>query len=363
MTEVAIARQEDYSPIELRSQLEKMLADISILDSFRGADVLIKPNCTGYCSPDEGRTTHPAVVKALVELLRKYDAFVRIGESSSTNLNTQMVYDVTGITHVARELSVPLIDFKKSTNIVFGKHYSLPEELLESDCLISVGKMKTNYVTTISCAMKNLKGLLPDHQKVECHRNGLSQSLVELYSTVQSELRCVALVDGILGSELYRPRPAHVLVASEDFIACDAVCANVMGVDADKVEHLRLASYLGERDIAKMQIHGRLFSVAPPFRSTPPGLESMAEEFGVEIIDGKPCSSCIGGLYYILGKLKKQRPEMLKGLRIAIGNCEGFDLSGAILFGNCSYNQNSESAPGCPPTTADFAKAVMRLTY
>jgi len=369
MIKEAIAKQEKYNKAQIKKKLSRMLADLDILEQMRNCSVLIKPNCVGVLAPAEGRTTHPIVLEALAEILQGVGAKVTIGESSEVGADTWAAYQKTGIKKVAEKLGVELIDFKKSNYVEVSvdnplaiKKILLPEEVLNADYLISLAKMKTNYVSRMSCSMKNMKGTLLDKQKRSFHRIGLQEGIVDLYSVING-LNCLAIIDGIVGTQLYQPRKLGALVASTDFIAADSVCAEIMGLNPREVKYLKIGYQrgLGEIDIKKMKILGPLFTVSPSFRSIPPGLRYMAKEFEVKIVDGNPCSSCIGGLYLGLKKIKLTRPELLKGLRIAVGDCKDIDnLSDTIRFGSCACQNRKDrlSVIGCCPTSADLIKVV-----
>jgi len=375
MTIVAIAKQETYNHYEIKEKLNDMLESIDILEKISNCSVLIKPNCTGIFSPEEGRTTHPIVLEALIEVLQHANATVIIGESSSVNIDTLIAYEKTGVKNIAEKQGIKLIDFKTSKyykidveNKYILNKILLPQEVLDADYIISLAKMKTNYVTTISCSLKNLKGLLLDNQKKQFHHIGLSEAVADLFSVVKNNTKSIAIVDGILGSELYEPRKGGVLIASTDFVASDSICAEIMGVKPTDVKHLKLAyeKGLGEIDIDKITIYGdALFSVNPPFISTPYGLKYMEKEFGVNIIDGNPCSTCIGGLYLGLKKIKTTKPELLKeGLRIAVGDCRCIDNSATtIYYGVCSHQEGDDGlyVAGCAPTSSDLIEIIENI--
>ena len=366
MSIVAITQHSDYNVGGIRLKLEDILSAAEILNLVREKDILIKPNCTGAYSPSEGRTTNSNFLRALAEILKDCGANIVIGESSSVGVDTMEAYCAAGISDVAHHMDLPLIDFKKSSfvevpideGLVLEKIY-LPSELLEADYIISLAKMKTNYVSQISCSMKNMKGTIPDYQKRQFHRIGLSQSVVDLNSYFAN---VIGVVDGIVGSELYKPRRGEVIVASLDRVACDAVCARIMGLNPYEVDHIRLAEKQGLGYIIPDEIIGaEIGSVSQPFRSSPPDMQALEEEYNIKIVDGNACSACIGSLYLALKKTKETNPGLLDGLEIIMGpTAKGYIGNNSILFGNCSGKGNGISVPGCVPTSSDFISALTR---
>lgn len=357
---VGVAEQKRYSVSEIVRRIDKLFGLVRINDGMKGKRILIKPNCTGCFSPEEGRTTHPAVLEALIRHLKKLDAEILIGESSTVGTDTLLAYEKTGISEVARKYGIRIIDFRESDYIEIEnpqgrvlKRISFPREVLEADFLISLAKLKTNYVTTISCAMKNLKGLLRDRDKKESHHIGLSEAVADIYDALKRRTKAIALVDGILGSELYEPKKRGILIASDDLVACDFICAKAMGIDPEKISFLNLAI---RSEKIEINILGSGIENNPVFQTCKSGLGYMGKQFGIRIVDGDPCTSCVGGLYHILNKLTQTMPESLNGLEVAIGDCKDECIhENAILFGNCACESHGKfKVRGCPPMTSDF---------
>lgn len=372
MIRVAVSRQENYRSREISRKLEEVLSASGILDSVRGKKVLVKPNCTGAFRPEEGRTTHPKILRGTLELLLSAGASVKIGESSSVGIDTLAAYQTTEIAQIAQELSVKLVDFKKSQyyeikiygGLVLDRIY-LPKEVLESDCLLSLAKLKTNYVSGISCAIKNLKGLLRDSDKKKFHHLGIAPALIDLMNCLP---KTIGLIDGILGSELYEPVRGDVLIASLDIVALDYVSARIMGLEPKSVEHLRLAmkckSWKQKLPTDLKIIGQKVSSVSKKFKSQITGLDNLKKEYQVTIRNGQACSSCLGALYLSLKKAKTKTPESLIGTEIVIGNYSEKVGSEALYFGNCAAKRCPEPnqlVPGCVPTTSDFLERLIRL--
>jgi len=349
---VAVAKQENYNLEEVKSKLSKILTDSGILNLIKGKKILIKPNCTGLFRPEKGRTTHPKILEALIELIKNWCKSITIGESSSVGVDTKEAYKITGMYDVAQKLGIRIIDFKKSEyqkikikNGLVLREISVPKEILEADYIISLAKMKTNYVSQISCSMKNMKGILKDSEKKKFHKLNLSGAVADLNNCFNN---VIAIVDGILGSELYEPIRGNVLIASRNAVACDYVCARIIGINPASIGHIELARKA--KKLEKIKLIGQI--PRKKFKTSPPNLRALEKKFKIKIIDGKPCSSCIGALYLCLKKTKQQAPELLKNLKIIIGNCQKAD--NCVRFGNCAAEKGKISVYGCTPTSFNF---------
>src|ERR1041384_483276 len=76
-----------------------------------GQTVLLKPNQTVYYSAEEGCTTDPLVVGALVRLAKEADAArVQVAESSGGFFSSMQCMKITGMAAVAEREGAELID-------------------------------------------------------------------------------------------------------------------------------------------------------------------------------------------------------------------------------------------------------------
>jgi len=88
----------DYSQAHCRAALEAVAGDLSWVRP--GMRVGIKANLLHAASPDTAATTHPALLKALTDLLRERGANVVIGDSPGglyTAAHLDKVYRVCGL--------------------------------------------------------------------------------------------------------------------------------------------------------------------------------------------------------------------------------------------------------------------------
>ena len=72
MTEIAIERAEEYDASAIKEKLLYMFSLTSFPD-VRGKSVLVKPNILSDAPKEKAITTHPEVLRALLEILREKD--------------------------------------------------------------------------------------------------------------------------------------------------------------------------------------------------------------------------------------------------------------------------------------------------
>src|SRR5512139_2284642 len=86
------------------------------LPDLKGKNVLIKPNAARLAFPGEGVTTHPSVVAATIQHLKKQGAGrILIGESCIFGVEAQEAFRVTGMKEVSEKNRVELLDLDQET--------------------------------------------------------------------------------------------------------------------------------------------------------------------------------------------------------------------------------------------------------
>ncbi|MCK8824165.1 DUF362 domain-containing protein [Fuchsiella alkaliacetigena] len=228
-----------------------------------GDVVLVKPNLLSPKAPEQAITTHPLVLKAVLELLQELEVTPLVGESSGGFMAekslTEEAFIKTGVKEVCEELSVKLINFDRVKTQNFTNQgetvasFKLPELITEVDFIISLPKLKTHSFTLFTGAVKNLYGLIPGLKKMEYHRifpnpDRFGELIVDLLATVKPDL---AIMDGIIGLAGDGPGSSGIpckvgtIMASRDLVALDTVAANYLGYDDQQIYILNSAAQRG----------------------------------------------------------------------------------------------------------------------
>ena len=134
---------------------------------------------------------------------------------------------------------------------------ALPVELLQSDFIVSMPKLKTHHWAGITASMKNLFGTVPGAvygwPKNILHRHGIDNSIVDLNATIRPHF---AIVDAVVAMEgdgpiMGRPRQLGCVIMGSDLVAVDATSARMIGLDPTQLPYLREAGrFLGHLDAA-----------------------------------------------------------------------------------------------------------------
>lgn len=221
----------------------------------RGQRVLIKPNCTGYFLADEGITTDPRLVAALVRSCFEAGAAeVTVGESSGM-AETSKVLAATGMAATARAAGARVVAFdeceSREVDVPGGRairRLALPVPLLEADVIINACKGKTHHMDPVSGAIKNWVGAIPLTLRMQHHDLHTFAEYVDIMSVTSPALHvCDALIvgegDGPLANT---PRWCGCVLASTDPAALDVTLCQLFSLDPD--EH-RFAAEAAERGL------------------------------------------------------------------------------------------------------------------
>lgn len=248
MPKVALVRCESYDYSEVRTAVEKGITLIGGPNVFAetGEKVLLKPNMLAADPPEKCATTHPAVFKAVAEVLKSTGAAISYGDSPGFH-SPEVAAKKTGMAQAAAELEVPLADFRNGEEIFFpegiqNKKFVIAKGVLESDGLVSLPKLKTHAFARMTGCVKNQFGCVPGTLKGEFHvripdSNDFAKMLVDLNNYLKPRLY---VMDGIMAMEGNGPRGGNpkkmnILLFSADPIALDATVCRLINMNPEFV--------------------------------------------------------------------------------------------------------------------------------
>lgn len=267
MSLVAIAHtREKHRTLERTTDLVR--AALEHLGGMRrfvapGQTVLIKPNLTVYYSAEEGCTTDPLVIGAVIRLAREAGAGrVQIGESSGGFFASTQCMKITGVAAIAEKEGAELVDLgsddvpNRLVPIPGGKvihEVPLPAPLLDADVIISCPKAKNHHIEPISGALKNWVGAvnqswrLYNHGDEEMAGRFMDIMTVARPSLVVADALIAGEGDGPIGVQ---PRWCGCVLASTDPVAIDVTIAKLLGHDWRRLKFAAEAELrgLGIRD-------------------------------------------------------------------------------------------------------------------
>lgn len=254
--DVFIGRAGDYEA-DLVSLIKDGLRTIGVTRTIvRGKRVVLKPNLVETAPGLSHINTHPKVVSAAAEVFRRLDAdTVIVAEGQGHRRDSLLVLEESGMQRALDESKLPFVDLNhdevrevRNRGTWTTLPMYLPRTVLEADLVVSMPKLKTHHWTGVTCAMKNLFGVMPGivygWPKNPLHFAGIENSILDICSTVRPGL---AIVDGIVGMDgdgpiMGDPRPAGCLIMGRNMVAVDATAVRVMGLEPEGVRYLVEAS-------------------------------------------------------------------------------------------------------------------------
>jgi len=211
------------------------LLELSLKLGFKVGEVqlaLIKPNICGLYHPS------PDLLSSIVEFVLPGAESVVIGETRSMIHEPKEQFEKLGVTPLLKRFgdrvkAVDLSDDERVEVQVPNPHalekIALPRTVLDSDILVNVPKVGTHSTTRLTCALKNLFGLLPQKRKyIRYHPLGMDKVIADIAQIVKPDLNIVdAGGKAILGLD----------ALTVDVVACRFVDLNPL-----MVKHLGLVS-------------------------------------------------------------------------------------------------------------------------
>lgn len=311
----------------------------------------MKPNLVAPVLAEEGGTTHPEVTAGLIEYLQEhgYGNLVMM-ESSWVGDRTEDAVRLCGYDHLSEKYQVPFLDMKKEKSVKVdcaGMELEVCESALAVDFLINIPVLKGHCQTRMTCALKNLKGLLPDAQKRAFHRLGLHEPIGHLSAGITQDF---ILVDSICGDLSFEdggnPVQQDRLIAAADPVLCDTWCCQLLQIPVEAVPYIGYAAQCGcgSMDLSQAKVT-ELNAPIHEMDLSQAGKALRLAELAEEV---ESCSACYGSLMPVLNQLQEE--GLLTGLKEKICIGQGYrGKTGELGIGSCT-SKFKHHLKGCPPT-------------
>lgn len=344
-----------------------------------GQKVMLKPNCTGPLSSEDGAVTSNEVLESLIILARDAGAAqVDIVEGSGAfHLGTMRIFRALGVDALARRQNARLYDANEAGfTVVRNKDFIMMDEIEISkmvwqyDVIINIPVMKTHPLTEITVAYKNMNGLLSPRDKRRFHDYNMRKAIVDLTTAL---LPYLTVVDGLtamegLGPLEGTPVDMGLVMAGASPAAVDATAARIMGFLPEKLEYLREAEKAGHGSIREedIEILGEAIrDVAYTFKTAEPGKQQYEGISVFELEMPERCYGCRAVMAIALTRIREAgHLPGFRGMQILMNGDDPEKLpplgEGGHLFciGNCTRNyyekhkgrENVHFIMGCAPS-------------
>ena len=329
----------------------------------KGALIGIKPNLVVAKPSSSGATTSPEIVAGLIEYLKsKGRDNIVIMESSWVGDRTSEAFRVCGYEELSRKYNVPLIDLQKdkySEYEINGLGINICDHVKKVDYLINIPVLKGHCQTNMTCALKNMKGCIPNFEKRRFHAMGLHKPIAYLNKLIKHDL---IIVDGMNGDlnfeEGGNPVRMNMIIAGKDPVLIDAYAAHLMGFGIDEVPYIAIAAGIGagNADLA----YADIVEINKDIVSRKLTPSRRVQQLARHVVEDSACSACYGSLIHALerldekGLLKKPKDKIYIGQGYKNRRREG------IGIGNCTSGFE-KYVKGCPPKARDIVEYMESL--
>lgn len=319
-----------------------------------GARVALKPNLVVAKPPESGATTHAGVLEGVIVYLLEHGVRdISVIEGAWVGDSTKRGFSACGYDVLSKRYSVPLYDLKDDRTRRIDTEsgpMDIAEKALMADYLINLPVLKGHCQTFITCALKNLKGCLPDREKRRFHAEGLHRPIAALAGRLKPAL---TIVDSICGDldfeEGGTPVQTNRMLLGEDMVALDTYGCSLMGIDPADVPYIGLAERFG----AGSASIGELVELGRPAEGCAfPKSSGTVKRLTKCVQEDAACSACYGSLVHALHR---------QGGKGSVPICIGQGFKGkrgeGLGIGNCCAGF-VEYVEGCPPTAQAIRKKL-----
>lgn len=233
-----------------------------------GDHVVVKPNIGWDRRPEQAATTHPEIVRAVVELAimagaKTVQVFDRTcNEERRCYMNSGIKSALEGMGN--SKVQCNYIDQRKFIPVTIEKGLSLSKwsfykDALQADCYINIPVAKHHGLARLTLGLKNTMGVIGGNRG-KIHGN-MSQNLADLNTVIRADLTIIdatriLLRNGPQGGSLKDVKILDTVIASADPVAADAYATTLFGFKPEQIDSTRVAAKmgLGEMDLNKMDI-------------------------------------------------------------------------------------------------------------
>ena len=325
-----------------------------------GASVALKPNLVVAARPESGATTHAGVLSGAIEYLQAHGVRdISVIEGSWVGDRTDRAMRTAGYDKVCSRYGVPFYDLKRDqTRKVKTAIGDMPIccRALDAGYFIDLPVLKGHCQTVMTCALKNLKGCLPDSEKRHFHTMGLHKPIGALAAAFKPDL---IITDSICGDLDFEEggNPVHTgrMMLGFDAVQMDAYGCQLMGLPLDDVPYIRYAEKWGAGS-TRIEPGDIVELNAPHATAAYPPPSGMVARLTKNVQADRACSACFASLVRALHVAGNP-----SGTPIYIGQgWLGKQVDG-LGIGRCA-DCASRRVQGCPPSADAIVSALTGST-
>ena len=242
---IGIYKCKEYDENELDHTINKIFLEHNFNEMIlKGMNVVLKLNLLAKKKPDEAVTTHPLFIKAVAKKVNSLGAKCILCDSPG-GLYTKKALEGYYKYNELKPLEKAGVELNYDTSFEYvkidGKVLSscdIISPILHADLVINLAKLKTHSMMNLTCAVKNMLGILPGLRKAELHSRfadykDFANAVIDISSAVKNQ---ISIVDGITalegnGPSAGTPRKMGIVLAGKDQFELDYVASQIINMD------------------------------------------------------------------------------------------------------------------------------------
>jgi len=259
----------------VESAINKILSNYALGKKVSGKKILIEPNLLLGAEPEQCITTHPAVLEAVIKVLKRHDAKIIVGDSPFIDYPFD-AYKIAGFKEVCDRQNVRFADFGggkfyKFDNSKTIKGIRMTSLLDEIDIIINLPKVKTHRQMYFTGAVKGVFSMVTTYRRGLLHiKSGsdsvLGEVILDIYNFVKKKL-WLSIFDGIYGLEGNGPgregvpKFAGFISCCDDAISLDYATMKLVGLNPNKSAIMQAAKRRKQLNEESIEIAGDVSSI------------------------------------------------------------------------------------------------------
>ncbi|NVM17485.1 MAG: DUF362 domain-containing protein [Candidatus Lokiarchaeota archaeon] len=256
-----------FSALELINAQQLMQKDNMV--------VLLKPNILMGKPAERAVNTHPEVVRAVIQWVKKFNpSAIYVSDSAGGQKPgiTETAMKESGIQDICEEEGAICVPFEKTEREIYEvkdalelTEISSSRLIREADLIINIPKIKTHWQCTLTCCIKNMFGTVLLANKAKTHAQAavldrFCSALVDIYSVSKPQL---TVIDGYYCQEGQGPSSGDVvkldiILTGYDGVALDTTVCKIIGFEPREILYLEKAEEkkLGTTDLERVEFLG-----------------------------------------------------------------------------------------------------------
>lgn len=274
MSKVILRKVTEYDLDKLTDLFENELPKLDKNNDLgniikKDSNVFIKLNMVNLTSPDTGIITHPVILESIVRVVKKYTDNIIVGDNPATR-DIHSCLKKAKMMEIIEKYNLKIINPEdritiKNPNYKLYQSFNVSREIIESDLIINLPKVKTHSLAYMTVAEKNFFGVIFGLEKAGWHSKApnaydFGQAINDLYEAIilNHHGPILNIADGIIGLEGEGPgasgitKKSDLLLMSMDAISLDKVACLACHLDLNRlfITNIAIERNLGGQNIA-----------------------------------------------------------------------------------------------------------------